>query len=113
MLRKAFTLIEALIAVAVLSLIVFSIVALVTNMGSIVRKDFKTYCLVQAAISGIEAVRANGSIRSISLICEGETIRVSLRNGSRISDSCYEVISRAESGTRSISLKGVVCDFGG
>ncbi|WP_459775852.1 hypothetical protein [Aquifex pyrophilus] len=82
-------------------------------MGSLVRKDFETYCLVQAALSGLEARRANDGITSINLHCGGKNIHVRLREGSWISTSCYEIESVAHSGTRSIKLKGVVCDFGG
>ncbi len=108
--NRGFTLIEALIAIVLAFFIVIGVANVVGFFPSSTADRLEMSCLVEGAVSGVEACRAGQVINSIQ--CGGFTVNIDV-NGSCApsAGSCNEVTVTATLNGRSFSLKDTVCNF--
>ncbi|NPB07989.1 MAG: type II secretion system protein [Aquificae bacterium] len=112
LLGKAFTLIEALITIVIVTFLALFIMNSVLLFPLMVRKDLINFCLQQAAASGIEYARANPaeSNTTLTVECKGMRIEVEI-NGSVPTGECGDVTATASYGSQSFSLSDKVCNL--
>ncbi|RKX62362.1 MAG: hypothetical protein DRP34_04290 [Thermodesulfobacteriota bacterium] len=116
---KSFTLIEALIAILLVSLIVISISSLITGSVFLTRKRIIYECLVNAANSAIEACRGGKNISSFN--CGGLNIDININidcssitvPGNTWDVNCEDITVTARYGNTTHTLRDMVCKFGG
>lgn len=108
--NRGFSLIEALVAVAITFFIATSIAGMLTMFGFHSKRGIDMTCLVNAAASGIEACRGGQTISAYS--CGGLNISISI-NGSCTPavNQCNQVTATASYGGRQFSLTDFVCNF--
>lgn len=119
--EKGFTLIEALIAILIATLVILGITGLITNSITLTRKKILMECLISAANSAIEACRGGVNINSYQ--CGGPggmLVRVSVDTDcSEITPpanfweaSCRRVTVTATYGSEHHKLTDLICKFG-
>ncbi len=105
-----FTIVEALIAIVIVSIIAVSIAALITSFGSKTSDRILLSCLVEGAASGIEACRGGETINQIT--CGGLTVDISITgNCQPAPNTCSDVIVTATAKGKSVSLSDKICNF--
>ncbi len=107
---KGFTLIEALIAILITTLIVMSMAGLITVLGTKTSDRILLSCLIEGASSGIEACKGGEVINQIT--CGGFTINISINGNCQPPiNTCSNVTSTASAGGKTFSLTDKVCNF--
>ena len=108
--NKGFTLIEALIAILITTLIVIGVAGLITVFGTKTADRILLSCLVEGATSGIEACKEGEVINQIT--CGGFTINISISgNCQPPANTCSDIISTASANGKTFSLTDKVCNF--
>lgn len=107
---RGFSLIEALIAVAITFFIATSIAGMLTMFGVHSKRGIDLTCLVNAAASGIEACRGGQVISTYN--CGGVNINLSLVGScTPANNQCSQVTVTASGGGRQFSLTDFVCNY--
>lgn len=108
--NKGFSLIEALIAIAITFFIATSIAGMLTMFGVHSKRGIDMTCLVNAAASAIEACRGGQTISTYN--CGGLNITVSLSGScTPAANQCNQVTATASYRGRQFSLTDFVCNF--
>jgi len=112
MFLKAFTLVEALITILIVTFLALFIMNSVLLFPLLMRKDIVNFCIQQAAASGIEYVRANPSQvgTQINVRCKGIEITVEI-TGNVPQGGCGQVTATATYNSQSFSLSDNVCNL--
>ena len=116
---KGFTLIEALIAILLVSIVIVSISSLITESVFSTKKRIIYECLVNAANSAIEACRGGKNISSFN--CGGLNISININTdcssitipSNTWDANCEDVTVTARYGNTTHTLRDMVCKFGG
>ena len=107
---KGFTLIEALIAILITTLIVISIAGLITVFGAKTTNRILLTCLVEGATSGIEACKGGEVIDQIT--CGGYTVSLNISGNCQPSPgTCSDITVTASVDENTFSLTDKVCNF--
>jgi len=119
---KGFTIMEALVSVAITALAVYIIAGMITSYAAMTKNNYVYTCLVQSATSGLEAKLMNPSVTSLSLTCGGLLVNVNIIGnppshsppfiGSGQS-ACSTVTSIATYQSSSFSIQDAACNFNG
>jgi len=112
LMKKGFTLIEALISLLILTFLVLFIMNSVLLFPLMVKKDLIYFCVQQAAASGIEHARANPALvnQTLTLECEGMNVEVDI-TGQVPEGDCGEVVATARYGDYTFEIRDVVCAY--
>ncbi len=117
--EEGFSLVEAIISVLLVALLAMGIAGMVGTFARTTQEDLINVCLVQAAISGIEAKRANIFLNSLNVSCGAYTVNVALSGnppanppdtGSGVS-ACVTVTATATIGSRSMIIRDKICNL--
>jgi len=114
---KGFTLVEALIAILILSLIIIGVANLITGSVGSTRDRIIMECLVNAANSAVEACR--GGINLSNFQCGGINVHITLSRDCSIltvptqtwDANCEEIRVTTSYGGRQHVLTDLVCRF--
>lgn len=107
---KGFSLVEALVAIAIAFFIVTGIAGMLTMFAVHSKRSIDLTCLVNAAASGIEACRGGVVINNYN--CNGLNISLTITgNCNPTSNQCSQITVNATYGGRTFSLKESVCNF--
>ena len=117
---KAFTLMEALVSIAITALAVYIISNMITSYAAMTRNNYVYSCLIQSATSGLEAKLMNPTVSSLSLTCGGLPVSVQvignppanpppyIGSGTK---GCSTVTSIATYQSQSYSIQDAACNF--
>ncbi len=118
---SGFTVIESLIAVTLVMVICLSCMGMISFFARCTKQDTLNTCLLQAASSGIEAVRADTSTSFIKVSCGGYTANVSITSLGTLpqtapamgleTKACVEITSTSEIEGKKMVLKDFICNF--
>jgi len=118
---KGFTIMEALVTIAITALAVYIISGMITSYAAMTKNNYVYTCLIQSATSGLEAKLMNPSVTSLSLTCGGLLVNVNLVGnppkhpppfiGSGQS-ACSTITSIATYQSYSFSIQDAACNFG-
>lgn len=109
---KGFSLIEALIAIAILAIITIILANLLTRSAFSTRDDFFNLCLLQGAASGIEEARGNPSLigTSLNFDCGNLDVRVTLRNINTYGNCTFvEAEAQLQTTNKKAILRDLIC----
>jgi Tfp pilus assembly protein PilV len=114
---KGFTLVEALIAILILSLIIIGVTNLITGSVGSTRDRIIMECLVNAANSAVEACRGGVNLRNFQ--CGGINVEVNLSTDCSIINApaqtwdanCEEITVITTYGDKQHRLTDLVCRF--
>ncbi len=108
--RTGFTIIEALIAILIVSIIAISIAGLISSFGLETSNRILLSCLMQGADSGIEACRSGDYISNIT--CGGILVNIQITgNCTPPPNTCSDIIVTATAKGKSVSLSDKICNF--
>jgi type II secretory pathway pseudopilin PulG len=106
-----FTLIEAMLGIAILSFALLGVVALMSYFGSQTSEKTLRGCLLDAASNGLMQYRANALPVATSFSCEGYTGTVSVTPSTFPGpNTCNNVTSTATAKGKSLEMTTMVCD---
>ena len=118
---SGFTVIESLIAVTLVMVICLSCMGMISFFARCTKQDTLNTCLLQAASSGIEAVRADTSTTLIKVSCGGYTANVSITSLGTLpqtapamgleTKACVEITSTSEIEGKKMVIKDFICNF--
>jgi len=116
---KGFTLIEALIAILLISLVIVGVSSLITGSVFSTRKRIIYECLINAANSAIEACRGGRNISSFN--CGSLNISININTdcssitipSNTWDANCEDVTVTTRYGNNTHILRDMVCKFGG
>lgn len=119
--RRGFTLVETVIAIALVTVIGLVCAGMISFFARLTRDDTVNTCLLQAASSGIEAARANSTTNSITLPCGGYTINATIAYSGTLpnpapamgsgSSACVQVTATATIGSKTRVMRDLICNF--
>ena len=117
--RQGFTMIETMIAVALVVILGLSCAGMVSFFARYTKQDTLKTCLVQAASSGIEAVRANPNTTSLSVSCGDYTANVNIATSGTLpamapamgsnTSACITVTSTSTIEGKTMVLRDLIC----
>lgn len=121
--KRGFTLIETLIALLLVTTAAFASLGMITMFAKTTRQDVLRTCLLQAASSGIETVRANPVATTLSVPCAGYTASVTVTFTGSLpatapamgsgASACTEIVSTATINGKTMELRDWICNFPG
>jgi len=116
-----FTIIESLIALTLVMVICLACMGMVSFFAKCTKRDTLNTCLLQAASSGIEAVRADTSATFIKVSCAGYTANVHISSSGTLpqtapamgleTKACVEITSTSDIEGKKMVLKDYICNF--
>lgn len=119
--KGGFTIIESLIAVTLVMVICLSCIGMVSFFAKYTKQDRLNTCLLQAASSGIEAVRADMSTTFLKVSCGGYTANVNITYAGTLpqtapamgleTKACVEITSISDIEGKKMVLKDFICNF--
>lgn len=122
MLVKGYTLIEAVIAVTILSIMVMMILPGTIHILNLARSDLTNMCLWESAFSELNRIKSNPSVVGQSRTCRCGNIDVRLESfvesgtipaqpNPSLSNqrNCALVVVRSSTDNKSVAVKGTVC----
>lgn len=109
---KGFTLIEAMIAVTILTISLLGVVAMQVYFGTQTTDQSLKNCLVDSSMNALSQYKGNSLPITSSVTCDIYTITVSLDQSTfPSSDNCSDVTATSSSMGKSFSIKTKVCNF--
>ncbi|GAB6077800.1 prepilin-type N-terminal cleavage/methylation domain-containing protein [Hydrogenobaculum acidophilum] len=118
---RAFTLMEALVSIAITALAIYIISGMITSYAAMTKNNYIYSCLIQSATSGLEAKLMNPSVTSLSLTCGGLLVSVNIVGNPPSSpppfigsgqNACGTITSIATYQSQSYSIQDEACNFG-
>ncbi len=110
--EKGFTLLEALIGMALLTLTLMGTVAMMTYFGTQTSDQVLKRCLLDSASTALSQYRANSLPVSTTTTCRNITVNVSLDYTTfPLLNFCNDVTATASANGKSTKLKTKVCNF--
>ena len=107
---KAFSLIEALIALVIVSVVVLSIVGLIEIFIKQLPDRVLLTCLVESASSAVKACE-NGIVLN-SVQCASYNVSITINgNCNPPQNTCSNIVVTASADDKSFTLNGVACNF--
>jgi len=109
---RGFTLIEAMIAITLLTFSLLGVVAMQVYFGSETTDKTLKNCLLDQATSALSYKRATGDNPNTSFTCDNGTVSGSMSmSESTVSAYCKSVTATATAKGKSLSLNTLICNF--
>ena len=109
---KGFTLIEAMIAITILTFSLLGVIAMQSYFGTQTSDRGLKNCLLDCALNAITQYKANSLPITSPVTCDIYSVTVSLDHSTYPSaNSCNDVTATASKSGKTFSIKTKVCNF--
>lgn len=110
--KQGFTIIEAMVGLALLSITLLGVVAMMAYFGSHTSDRFLKNCLLDSAVNALDEYKSNALPVASSFTCRGMPGSVTLSTGTfPVTDTCSDVTATVSAGGKTLSLQTKVCNF--